>query len=65
MTIFQFRVSKGWTQNEMADHWGMSPRAIRDWESGRRAAGRFYRERLKELSEGAITDWLSLEGCPC
>lgn len=66
MTIFEFRADQGWTQREMADRWEICIRSIKDWESGRRAAGRFYRERLKKLSKGAITDWPpEKEGCPC
>ena len=57
MTIFEYRVSRGWTQREMAAHWQVSPRSIRDWENGKRPARRFNREKLRQLSDGAITDW--------
>lgn len=57
MTIFEYRVSVGWTQREMAERWKFSPRAIKDWESGKRPARRFNREKLRQLSNGAITDW--------
>jgi transcriptional regulator with XRE-family HTH domain len=56
LTLMQARLSRGWTQQQLADQLGTTPQTVSRWERGIATPGPYHRGKLRDLFGLSLAD---------
>jgi len=56
MTLYEWRKSKGWSQEKLGEKLGMSQQAVAYWEK-KGIRNKFLKKAIVEKSKGEVTEW--------